>query len=217
MNATTAPDTTSEVRRTGSFVPGIAGLGALAAFAGAAVTFGDPLAGATTPEEAASALAASSAPTAAVLLGAYALLAIVVVGALAARLARGGDSGAVRLLPVLGAAHVLLLTAAFTAMAAAVVVGTQVLDTGVTAAGAEAALLVTNIAHPMSAWVGAAFLFAVAAAGRAAGAPRTLTIVSAVSAVGLLLPPVGWAVTYLMALWFAGVGGWLWLRPGTGR
>jgi hypothetical protein len=28
----------------------------------------------------------------------------------------------------------------------------------------------------------------------------------------LTLPPVGWAVTYSMALWFAGVGVWLWLR-----
>jgi hypothetical protein len=36
--------------------------------------------------------------------------------------------------------------------------------------------------------------------------------VSVVFAVGLLLPPVGWAVTYLMALWFAGVGIWLGLR-----
>jgi hypothetical protein len=31
-------------------------------------------------------------------------------------------------------------------------------------------------------------------------------------AVGLLLPPVGWAVSYLMAFWFAGVGLWLWRR-----
>ena len=60
---------------------------------------------------------------------------------------------------------------------------------------------------------GAAFLIAVIVAGRAArrvadaarSSPR-------VFAVGLMLPPVGWAVTYLMALWFAGVGIWLWLR-----
>ena len=50
---------------------------------------------------------------------------------------------------------------------------------------------------------------AVALATRAAGASRVLTVVSAVFALGLLLPPVGWAVTYLMAFWFAGVGIWL--------
>jgi hypothetical protein len=93
-----------------------------------------------------------------------------------------------------------------------VVVGTQVFDTGVSAAGAETALLMTNIAHPMSAWLGAGFLFAVAAGARAARASRVLVILSLAFAVGLLLPPVGWAVTYLMALWFAGVGIWLWLR-----
>jgi hypothetical protein len=112
---------------------------------------------------------------------------------------------------MLGAGHVLLLTAAFTAPAAAAVVGTQVLEGGVTPTAAETALLLMNVAHPISAWVGAAFLFAVAAAARSAGASRVLLAVSAVFAVGLLLPPVGWAVTYLMGFWFAGVGIWLWL------
>ena len=37
---------------------------------------------------------------------------------------------------------------------------------------------------------------------------RTLLVVSAVFAVGMALPPIGWAVTYLMAFWFAGVGIW---------
>jgi hypothetical protein len=213
MSTTTVDDTaTGRVRRTGFPLPALAGIGALAAFAGAAVVFGDPMAGASTPAEAAVALAGSRAPLAAVLLGAYALLAIVVVGALAARLARGGDTGAVRLLPVLGAGHVLLLTAAFTAPAAAAVVGTQVLDVGVTPTAAETALLLMNVAHPMAAWVGAAFMFAVVAGARSAGASRVLLVVSAVFAIGLLLPPVGWAVTYLMPLWFAGVGIWLWLR-----
>jgi hypothetical protein len=58
----------------------MAGVGALAAFTAAAVVFGDPIAGASTPAEAADAIAGSQAPLAAVLLGAYALLAIVVVG-----------------------------------------------------------------------------------------------------------------------------------------
>jgi hypothetical protein len=62
----------------------------------------------------------------------------------------------------------------------------------------------------MAAWVGAGFLIAVALAAR--GTSRTLLVISAVLAVGLMLPPVGWAVTYLMAFWFAGVGIWLSLR-----
>jgi hypothetical protein len=211
---TTAIDDTTAARtgRTGSPLPAIAGVGSLAAFVGAAVSFGDPLGGADTPAEAATALPGSAASVAAVLLGAYALLAIAVVGALGARLGRNGDTPAVRLLPTLGAWHVLLMTVAFTAPAAAVAVGTLVFDTGVTPTGVESALLLMNVAHPMAAWLGAGFLFAVTAAARSAGAPRTLQVVSLVFAVGLLLPPVGWAVTYLMPLWFAGVGAWLWLR-----
>jgi hypothetical protein len=211
MSTTTAADVSApRTRRRGSPLPALAGIGALASFAAAAVVFGDPLGGSSNPAESANRLADSSVQLAAVLLGAYALLAIAVTGTLSHRLARRGDGGAVRVMPVLGAGHVLLLTAAFTALAAAVVVGTQVFDGEVTATATEAALLVTNIAHPMSAWLGAAFLIAVAAAARSISRP--LTVVSAVLAVGLLLPPVGWAVTYLMAFWFAGVGIWLSLR-----
>jgi hypothetical protein len=208
MTTTLPTGPTTRSRR--SPLPALAGIGALAAFAGAAVVYPDPLRGSTTPEAAAQALAESSGPLASALLGGYALLATAVVGALAARLGRDRDSGAVRLLPVLGAGHVLLLAAAFVSTAAAVIVGTQVFDTGVTPGATEAALVFTNVAHPMSAWVGAAFLVAVALAAR--GVSRVLTIVSAVFAAGLMLPPVGWAVTYLMALWFAGVGIWLWRR-----
>ena len=86
----------------------------------------------------------------------------------------------------------------------------MVFDTGVSANGTEAALLIMNTAHPMAAWVGAGFLIAVAVAAR--GTSRALVAVCAVLAVGFLLPPVGWAVTYLMAFWFAGVGIWLWRR-----
>lgn len=213
MTTTAIDDTTAaRTRRTGSPLPAIAGVGALAAFVGAAVSFGDPLAGADTPAEAAAALPESAATLAAVLLGAYALLAIAVTGALAARLGRTTDTAAVRLLPTLGAWHVLLITMAFAAPAAAVAVGTLVFDTGVTPTAVESALLLMNVAHPMAAWTGAGFLAAVAMATRSAGASRALVVVSAVFAIGLLLPPVGWAVTYLMALWFAGVGIWLWLR-----
>ena len=207
MNATAVHDPTTTRR---SPLPALAGIGALAAFAGAAVVFGDPIGGAGSAEEAAAALASSSAEIAAVLLGAYALLSIAVSGALAARLGRNRDDGAVRLVPVLGALHVLLLAVAFIAFAGAVVVGRLVLGDGVSPGVAESALLITNMAHPLSAWFGVGFLVAVALAAR--GVSRPLVIVSAVFAVGLALPPVGWAVTYLMALWFAGVGIWLSLR-----
>ncbi|MGY2074886.1 hypothetical protein [Blastococcus sp. SYSU DS0828] len=194
----------------GSPVPAVAGIGALGAFAAAAVVLGDPLAGAGNAQEAAAALGNAPVTLAATLLGGYALLATAVAGALARRLGRSGETAAVRLLPVLGAGHVLLLAATFTSLAAAVVVGTRVLGGGVTPTGAETGLIVMNVVHPMAAWVGAGFLIAVAVAAR--GTSRALTIVSAVFAAGLLLPPVGWAVTYLMAFWFAGVGVWLWRR-----
>ena len=211
MTATTVDQSTPiRSRHRGSPLPALAGLGALAAFAGAAFVFGDPIAGAGTAEEAAAALESSSAEPAAVLLGAYALLAIAVTGSLAARLARAKDGGAVRLLPVLGGLHLLLMALAFVGFAGAVVVGRLVLDGGVSPGAAESALLMTNVAHPMAAWFGAGFLIAVALAARSIS--RTLVVVSALFAVGLLLPPVGWAVTYLMAFWFAGVGIWLWFR-----
>jgi hypothetical protein len=207
MTTTALPETT--IRRTRSPLPALAGMGALASFAGATVVFNDLLRGAETPGEAASALDGAPVGLTAVLVGTYALLAIAVSGMLAARLARAGETAAVRLLPLLGAGHVLALTAAFTAPAAAVAVGTMVFEGGVTPGAAEVALVLMNVAHPIAAWVGAGFLIAVALATRAAGASRVLTVVSAVFALGLLLPPVGWAVTYLMAFWFAGVGIWL--------
>ena len=212
MTATTAPHASTARTGRGSPLPALAGLGALAAFATAAVAFGDPLAGSAGPEEAAEKLAGSSATLAAILVGAYAVLAVAVTGALAHRLAHRVDSPAVRLLPVLGFGHVALLAAAFAAPAAAVTVGTMVFDDRVSPTATESALVLMNVAHPMSAWFGLGFLVAVVLAARAAGASRALVAVSAVLALGLALPPVGWAVTYLMAFWFAGVGVWLWLR-----
>ncbi|MGY1618912.1 hypothetical protein ACI797_19405 [Geodermatophilus sp. SYSU D00691] len=209
---TTTPVAAPAVRRPGRVpLPALAGVGALAAFAGAAVLFADPLGGAGSPAEAAAALEGSAVGPAAVLLGGYAVLASAVAAGLAARLGRERDGAAVRLLPVLGAAHVLLLAAAFVALAAAVTVGTQVFDGAVTPGATEAALVLTNAAHPLSAWVGVGFLAAVAVAAHRTS--RALAVVSAVLAVGLALPPVGWAVTYLLPLWFAGVGLWLWRRP----
>lgn len=212
MTATTADQSTTRAAGRSSPLVAIAGVGALAAFAGAVVTFTDPLRGAAGPAEAAERLAESSAPLTGLLLAIYAVLAVAVVGRLAARLGRDGDNGAVRALPVLGGLHLLLLTVAYTAPGAAVTVGTRVFDTGVTPTAAETALLIANIGHPLASVFGAGFLVAVLVAGRAAGASRTLMVASAVFALGLMFPPVGWAVTYLMALWFAGVGIWLWLR-----
>ncbi|SOE01574.1 hypothetical protein [Blastococcus haudaquaticus] len=209
---TTATVEGSVTSRTHSPLSALAGVGALACFAAATVLSGDSMGGSDTPAEAAAALESSHAQLAAVLVGGYALLAIAVTGGLAVRLRRGGDSAAVRLLPLLGAVHVLLLAATFAAPGAAVGVGTYVFDGGVSANATEAALVLMNTAHPMAAWVGAGFLIAVALAARTAAASRALVVVSAVCALGLLLPPVGWAVTYLMAFWFAGVGVWLWRR-----
>lgn len=193
-----------------SALPALAGIGALAASAGAVVVFGDPVRGASTADEAATALAGSSAQGAAVLTGAYALLGLAVAGSLAARLGRHRDGAAVRLVPVLAAAHLLLMTLFVAAPAAAVTVGTLVLDGGVSAVGAEGALLVMNVVHPVAGWFGAGLLVAVAVAARPLS--RALTIASTVLAVGLLLPPVAWVVTYLMGVWFAGVGIWLSVR-----
>ncbi len=211
MTTSTRTDaTTTPTRRRGSPLAALAGLGAVASFAGAVVFFNDPLRGSGTPAGAAEALAGASTEIAAVLIGAYALLAIAVTGALAHRLGRSGDSPALRLLPLLGAGHVLLLTVTVLAPAAAVAVGTLVFDTGVTPTATETALVLMNLAAPLAAWVGAGFLIAVALAARSSS--RALVVISAVLAIGLLLPPVGWAVTYLMAFWFAGVGIWLWFR-----
>ena len=208
MATTTIGDTATRTAR--SPLPAIAGIGALAAFVGSAVTFGDPMSRADTAAEAAEALGQASPTLAAVLMGAYALLAIAVTGRLAVRMGRRGDTASARLTPLLGAGHVLLMTATVAAPAAAVAVGTLVLEGGVSPTSTEAALLLMNVAHPMAAWVGAGFLIAVATGTWPDS--RVLAIVSAVFAVGLLLPPVGWAVTYLMGFWFAGVGVWLWRR-----
>ena len=195
---------------TRSPLPALAGVGALAASAGAIAVLGDPLRGASTAQEAATALAGSSAQGAAVLGGAYALLGISVAGSLAARLARGADTGATRLIPVLGAAHLVLMTLFLAAPAAAVTVGTVILDGGVGPVGAESALVIMNVLHAPAEWLGAGFLIAAAVAARPVS--RAVAIASAVLAVGLLLPPVAWLVSYLLGVWFAGVGIWLWRR-----
>ena len=62
MTTTTVHDTAAT--RTGrSPLPALAGIGALAAFAGAVVTFGDPMRGARTPAEAAERARPTRRPT----------------------------------------------------------------------------------------------------------------------------------------------------------
>jgi hypothetical protein len=199
-------------RRTGALVPALAGSGALAAAVAAAITYADPLRGATTPAAAAARLAEAPVALTALLLAVYTVLALVVVGRLAARLGGGGDGAAVRLLPALGASHLLLLAAAFTAPAAAVGVGTGVFTTGVTPTAAETALLLTNAVFPLASSMGAALTGATAVAAWSTGASRALATVSGICCAGLVFPMVSWAVTYLLPLWFAGVGIWLWRR-----
>jgi hypothetical protein len=199
-------------RRARALAPALAGTGALATAVAGAVSYADPLRGATTPAEAAVLLAGTPVALTALLLAAYAVLALIVVGLLAARLGQDTEGAAVRLLPVLGGAHLLLVAAAFTAPAAAVGVGTGVFDTGVTPTAVETALLLGNVTLPLASWTGAALTGATAVAARSAGVSRTLTAVSAVFCAGLALPLVSWAVTYLLPLWFAGVGIWLWRR-----
>jgi hypothetical protein len=204
----TGPAPTRSAR---SPLPALAGLGAFVSLAGAVVVFGDAMSGSTTAAEAAEALTDSSATGSALLGGLYALLGIAVAGTLAARLGRVRDTGATRLIAVLGTGYLLLMALFLAAPAAAVTVGTLVLDGGVSPGGAESALVLMNVLHPVAAWTGAAFLVAVAVAARSESRP--LAIASAVFAAGLLLPPVGWAVGYLMGAWFAGAGIWLWRRP----
>jgi hypothetical protein len=212
MTTSTQIATDLRPRRTGALVPALAGSGALAAAVAAATTYADPLRGATTPAEAAARLAEAPVALTALLLAVYTVLALVVVGRLAARLGRDTDGAAVRLLPALGASHLLLLAAAFTAPAAAVGVGTGVFTTGVTPTAAETALLVTNVVFPLATWMGAALTGATAVCAWSTGASRALATVSGVCCAGLVFPMVSWAVTYLLPLWFAGVGIWLWRR-----
>lgn len=199
-------------RRAGALVPALAGTGALAAAVAAAISYADPLRGATTPAEAAARLAEVPVGLTALLLVAYALLGLVVVGRLAAYLGSHTDGAAVRLLPVLGGSHLLLLAAAFTAPAAAVGVGTGVFTTGVTPTAVETVLVLGNVVFPLASWMGAALTGATALAARSTGVSRALAAVSAAFCVGLAFPLVSWAVTYLLPLWFAGVGIWLWRR-----
>jgi hypothetical protein len=166
------------VASTRSALPAVAGVGALIACAAAVLVFGDPLRGSTSAATAADALTGASVELSAVLAGVYALLGAAVAGSLASRLGRVADTGATRLIAVLGTLHLLLVTLFLAAPAAAVTVGTRVFGAGVSPGAAESALVVMNLVHPVAAWIGAGFLIAVTVAAR--GVSRPLAVASAV-------------------------------------
>src|SRR3712207_212302 len=99
---TTTVQTTDRRQRTAI---GAAGLGAVLAFAGAALSFPDPLGGSGTAAEAARRLDETAVDRAVLLVGVYVLLATVVVAALTAALPQ--RSAARLVVPALGVAHLL--------------------------------------------------------------------------------------------------------------
>ena len=177
------------------------------AFVGAAVLFADALAGSGSAAEAASSLDAAAGRTqaAVMILTLSSLLACVVVAALAGRVARHAGAASRLVLP-LGVAHFLLAAAAFWPLAGAASVAANLFDGDVSAVGAEVGLISLNALQPLAALVGAGFLATLALAGRGGLLPRWLVVTAGVLAVGLLLPPVSWAVVYLLPLWVAGAG-----------
>lgn len=125
------------------------------------------------------------------------LLTTYVVAALS-RAARPGPAG--RLVLPLGVGFALLLAAAFGPMAGAVSVDQDIFGTAVTAGAATTALVVMNALMPLAGLVAAGFLAATAVS---VPLPRWLRVLAWVFAVALLVPPVAWAVLYLLPLWLA--------------
>lgn len=125
------------------------------------------------------------------------LLATYVVAALS-RAARPTPAG--RLVLPLGVGYLLLLAAAFGPMAAAVSVDQDIFGGAVSPEAATAALVVMNALMPLAGLVAAGFLVAAGASGTV---PTWLRVTGYVFAVLLLIPPVAWAVLYLVPLWLA--------------
>lgn len=125
------------------------------------------------------------------------LLATYVVAALS-RATRSTPAG--RLVLPLGVGFLLLLAAAFAPMAAAISVDQDIFGGSVSPGAATAALIVMNALMPLAGFVAAGFLVA---AGVSGTVPKGLRIIGYVFATGLLLPPVAWAVLYLVPLWLA--------------
>lgn len=122
---------------------------------------------------------------------------------------RNGGSAAGRLLLPFGVLHFVLAAAAFWPMAGAVTVGRDLFDTDVSAVAAEQVLVSLNSWQPLAGMLGAAFLICVFAGCDVA---RWIRMSALVLGIGLLLPPVGWAVLYLLPLWVAATGVSLWRR-----
>lgn len=125
------------------------------------------------------------------------LLATYVVASLS-RAARPTSAG--RLVLPLGVGYLLLLGAAFGPMAGAVSVDQDIFGGAVSAGAATTALVVMNALMPLAGFVAAGFLVA---AGVSGAVPTWLRRTGYGFAVALLLPPVAWAVLYLVPLWLA--------------
>lgn len=125
------------------------------------------------------------------------LLATYVVASLS-RVARPTPAG--RLVLPLGVGYLLLLAAAFGPMAGAVSVDQDIFGGAVSAGAATTALVVMNALMPLAAFAAAGFFVA---AGVSGAVPTWLRRTGYVFAVALLLPPVAWAVLYLVPLWLA--------------
>jgi hypothetical protein len=118
-----------------------------------------------------------------------------VVAALS-RAARPTTAG--RLVLPLGAGALLLLAASFMAVSAAASVEGDLFGAAVSADAAITGLVLMNALMPLAGFVAAGFLVAAGASGTV---PTWLKVTGYVFAVALLLPPVAWAVLYLVPLW----------------
>lgn len=125
------------------------------------------------------------------------LMATYVISALS-RAARPTPAG--RLVLPLGVGYLLLLAAAFGPMAGAISVDQDIFGGAVSSGAATTALVLMNALMPLAGFVGAAFLLATGVSG---ALPKALRVTGYVFAVALLVPPVAWAVQYLLPLWLA--------------
>lgn len=125
------------------------------------------------------------------------LLATYVIAALS-RMARPTPAG--RLVLPLGVGYLLLLAAAFGPMAGAISVEQDIFGGAVSAGAATTALILMNALMPLAGFVAAGFVLATGVSG---AVPKGLRVTGYVFAIALLLPPVAWAVLYLLPLWLA--------------
>jgi hypothetical protein len=176
------------------------GLATLALFVGGMAVYG----GGPGADDAAGAAAAMERTSGRLrggsLLIVLAMLAGTYVVAALSRAARPTTAG--RLVLPLGTAALLLLAASFMAVSAAASVEGDLFGDAVSAGAATTGLVLMNALMPLAGFAAAGLLAAVAVS---VPLPRWLRVVSRVLAAGLLLPPVAWAVLYLLPLWVAAV------------